>query len=320
MIAKRLSDLVGNTPILELDHARYDIPENVHVYLKMESMNPGTSVKDRTVSYIFDKLEEAGTIKPGDTIIEANAGNTGVGLAWVGAERGYKIVLVLPEDYIIEKQIMCRALGAEIINTPACPDHTETDAAVNAYREDHPDAYYFDQYDNPLNAQVHYDVTGPEIYKQLDGKIDVFIHGAGTGGTFTGVVKYLKEQDDQIQGVIVQPAGSVYAGGKFKSFSCSGIGNRFIPDNLDLEIADGIMDVNQDQIEETLWALAKKSGILAGEASGAHVHAALEKAKSLAGDEEKVILAMITDDSWKYFTKDIFKAKEMMEAENKLVK
>jgi cysteine synthase len=320
MIAKRLSDLVGNTPILELDQGRYDIPENVHVLLKMESMNPGTSVKDRTVSYMFDKLEESGELLPGGTVIDANAGNTGVALAWVGAERGYKIVLVLPEDYIIEKQIMCRALGAEIIHVPCCSDHTETDAAVNKYRSEHPDAYYFDQYENPLNMQVHYEVTGPELYSQLDGKIDIFMHGAGTGGTFTGVAKYLKEQNLATQAIIVQPEGSVYSGGKFQSFTCSGIGNSFIPGNLDLSLADEIVDVNQQQIDATLWDVAKKSGLLIGQATGAHVYAAIRKAKTMAGAEETNIVVMATDDSWKYFTKNIFDTCDWMEAKNRLVK
>lgn len=320
MIAKRLSELVGNTPILELDQARYEIPENVHIYLKLESMNPGTSVKDRTVSYMFDKLEETGRLKPGSTVIDANAGNTGVALAWLGAERGYKIVLVLPEDYIIEKQIMCRALGAEIIHVPCCPDHTKTDAAVKRYLSEHPDAYYFDQYENPLNTEVHYEVTGPEMYKQMDGKIDIFMHGAGTGGTFTGVAKYLKEQDDAIQTIIVQPEGSVYAGGKFQSFTCSGIGNSFIPGNLDLKLADEILDVNQDQIDSTLWLVAKNSGLLIGQATGAHVCAAIEKAKSLAGEEQKNLVILATDDSWKYFTKNIFETKDWMDAKNRLVK
>lgn len=320
MIAKRLSELVGNTPILELDQARYEIPENVHIYLKLELMNPGTSVKDRTVSYMFDKLEASGKLKPGGTVIDANAGNTGVALAWLGAERGYKIVLVLPEDYIIEKQIMCRALGAEIIHVPCCPDHTETDAAIQKYLSEHPDAYYFDQYENPLNTEVHYEVTGPELFKQLDGKVDVFLHGAGTGGTFTGVAKYLKEQNEQVETIIVQPEGSVYAGGKFHSFTCSGIGNSFIPGNLDLQIADEIVDVNQDQINATLWNVAKKSGLLIGQATGAHVFAAIEKAKSLAGSEEKNLVILATDDSWKYFTKNIFETHDWMDAKNRLVK
>ncbi|MCR5632147.1 MAG: cysteine synthase family protein, partial [Eubacterium sp.] len=260
-----VQEMIGNTPILKLNH--FGIKDGVNLFVKLELMNPAGSVKDRVGVYMIEDAEQRGILKPGGTIVEATAGNTGIGIAIAALNKGYRIIFAVPEKFSIEKQRVMAALGAEIVHTPREEGMLGADRKADEIIASIPGAISMKQFKNPANPLSHYETTGPEIYKQLDGKIDYLVAGAGSGGTFSGAVKYLKEQDANIKGVLADPYGSIIGGGEHADYDIEGIGNDFIADTMDVSLIDKVIKITDDNAFATARLLAKKEGILAGSSS-----------------------------------------------------
>lgn len=296
-----IQEMIGNTPIMKIGHM--GVKEGVNVYAKLELMNPAGSVKDRVGMYMIEDAERRGILKPGGTIVEATAGNTGIGIAIAALNKGYKIIFVVPEKFSMEKQKVMKALGAEIINTSR--DGGMLGAAEKAEEiiAKTPGAVSMKQFKNPSNPLSHYETTGPEIYKQMEGKIDYFVAGAGSGGTYSGVVKYLKERDSNIQGVLADPVGSIIGGGEHADYDIEGIGNDFIADTMDITLVDKVIKVTDTEAFNTSRQLALKEGILAGTSSGAALSAALRLAEEI---ESGNIVVVFPDRGDRYLSKGLF--------------
>ena len=283
-------------------------PGWANLYAKLEFMSPGFSVKDRLGLGLIRQAEKEGKIGEGATIIEPTAGNTGIGLALVGARLGYKVILVVPEGFSIEKQKLMRALGGRVVNTP------EADGMKAAIEKAHQlaagieGAYVPQQFANPANAQIHYETTAVEIWEQMEGKVDAFVTGSGTGGTFSGVARYLKEKNPQIRTVLVEPQGSVLGGGEAGPHDVEGIGASFIPDSVDLSLADEIVMVTDAPAFEMVRRLAREESVLGASSAGANVHAAVEVCRKLG--EGKNVVTVIPDSSERYLSKDIYEWKD----------
>jgi len=319
-IVNSLNQVVGNTPLYRFNNDKWDIPKNIELYGKMEFLNPGGSIKDRTVMYMFEKMEKEGIIKKGSHIVDANAGNTGVAMAWIGASKGYKITVILPDNYVVEKQIMMRTLGAEVINVDNEIAETEIPKVLNEYIKNHPDAIFLNQYDNLRNFEGHYNYTGKEILNELDGNINYFVASAGTGGSFTGISKYLKDQNKSIRAILVNPEGSIYSGKPAGKFKVAGVGNHFFPKNLDLNIADEIIDYKDVCAHKMVKELAVKTGMLLGTASGLNVYGCLKLIDKIKETKEKIrIVTLLTDDGWRYISEDIYDASKYVEIKSKLL-
>ncbi|WHE06285.1 cysteine synthase A [Thermoanaerobacterium thermosaccharolyticum] len=302
--AEGISDLIGKTPLLKITH--FDIPPYVNIFAKLENMNPGGSVKDRTCYYMIKDAEDKGLIKKGSTIIEPTAGNTGIGLALAALNKGYKVIFVVPTKFSVEKQILMKALGAEIVNTPK--ELGMKGAMDKAYElaKDIKDSYIPNQFKNMANVKAHYETTGPEIYDALDGNVDVFIAGAGTGGTFTGVVRYLKEKNPKVKGVLADPIGSIIGGGDLvKCYKIEGIGNDFIPDTMDVSLIDDVEKVTDDEAFYYVKELAKREGLFVGSSSGAAFAAAIKQANKQK--ESKNIVVVFPDRSDRYFSENLYR-------------
>ena len=296
-----IKELVGKTPILKLNNI--SVKEEVNVFAKLEIFNPGGSVKDRIGIYMIKKAEEKGILKKGSTIIEPTAGNTGLGIALAAINKGYKVIFTVPEKFSIEKQLLMKAFGAEIVNTPekqgmkgAIEKAEELLSTIN-------NSVSLNQFENPANPLAHYETTGPEIYEALDGKIDYLIAGAGSGGTFTGIVKYLKEKNPNIKGIIADPEGSIIGGGTKGSYKIEGIGNDFIPDTLDMTLVNSFIKVNDNEAFDMVKELAKKEGLIVGSSSGAAVSAALKLASTI---NKGNIVVVLPDRGDRYFSKNIY--------------
>jgi len=234
-----IKELIGNTPILKLNNL--NIKPGVNVFVKLETNNPGGSVKDRIGIYMIEQAEKEGKLKKGYTIVEATAGNTGIGVALAAINKGYDVIFVVPEKFSVEKQTLMRALGAKIINTPKKDGMLGAVAKANELLETIENSISLKQFENEANPLAHYKTTGPEIYEDMDGKIDYFVSGAGSGGTFTGVMKFLKEKDENIKGILADPKGSTMGGGDKESYDIEGIGNDFIPDTMDMNLVDKVI-------------------------------------------------------------------------------
>ncbi|SNX52735.1 cysteine synthase family protein [Thermoanaerobacterium sp. RBIITD] len=302
--AEEISDLIGNTPLLKITH--FDIPSYVNIFAKLENMNPGGSVKDRTCYYMIKDAEDKGLIKKGSTIIEPTAGNTGIGLALALLNKGYKVIFVVPTKFSVEKQILMKALGAEIVNTPK--ELGMKGAMDKAYElaKEIKDSFIPNQFKNMSNVRAHYETTGPEIYDALDGNVDILIAGAGTGGTFTGVVKYLKEKNPKIKGVLADPIGSIIGGGDIvKCYKIEGIGNDFIPDTMDVSLIDDVEKVTDDEAFYYVNELARKEGLFIGSSSGAAFAAAIKQANKQK--ESKNIVVVFPDRSDRYFSENLYR-------------
>ena len=308
-ISPSLLSLIGDTPLVEIKNIDTGLCK---LYVKMESHNPGGSIKDRTATYIIDQAEKEGSLKPGGTIIEATAGNTGIGLALVGILKGYRVLLVIPDKMSLEKVAHLKALGAEVIFTRSDvgKDHPEYyhNIAEGLVKEI-PGAFYADQFNNPANILAHEETTGPEIYKQMDKNIDAFVAGVGSGGTITGVGRYLREVSPQTSIVVADPIGSVikdavktgsykYDGG---SWFVEGIGEDFIPTNCDLEVIDDAISVSDREAFEAIHILLKKEGILAGSSAGTLFAGAIKWCKNQK--ETKRVVTLICDTGNKYLSK-----------------
>jgi cysteine synthase A len=296
-----IQEMIGNTPIMKIGHM--GVKEGVNIYAKLELMNPAGSVKDRVGMYMIEDAERRGILKPGGTIVEATAGNTGIGIAVAALNKGYKIIFVVPDKFSIEKQKVMKALGAEIINTSREGGMLGAAEKAEEIIANTPGAVSMKQFKNPSNPQSHYETTGPEIYKQLDGQIDYFVAGAGSGGTYSGVVKYLKEQNPDIQGVLADPVGSIIGGGEHADYDIEGIGNDFIADTMDITLVDKVIKVTDTEAFDTSRKLALKEGILAGTSSGAALSAALRLAEEI---ETGNIVVVFPDRGDRYLSKGLF--------------
>ncbi|MGM9559521.1 PLP-dependent cysteine synthase family protein [Anaerovibrio slackiae] len=297
-------DLIGNTPLVELTH--YELPEGVRIFAKLELWNPGGSAKDRVGRSMLAAAEKSGALQPGGTIIEATAGNTGLGIAFAALNRGYRVIFVVPEKFSIEKQTLMKALGAELVHTPRSEGMLGAAARAAELRETIPGAITLEQFKNPANPQAHYETTGPEIYHDLDGQVDYLVSGAGTGGTFSGIVKYLKEQNPAIQGILADPVGSIIGGGEHGDYEIEGIGNDFIADTMDVSLIDKAYKVTDDEAFQQVHELAAREGIFAGSSSGAAMAGALKLADDLAerGARGNIVVVFV-DRAERYFSKHI---------------
>ncbi len=296
-----MQELIGKTPLVQLSHL--DLPEGVNLFAKLELFNPGGSVKDRTGKYMIEDAERKGLLKPGGTIVEGTAGNTGIGIAFAALNRGYRVIFVVPLKFSVEKQILMRALGAEIINTPREDGMLGAEKKADELVETIPGAISLRQFKNMANPQAHYETTGPEIWQDLDGKIDYLVAGAGSGGTYSGVMKYLKEQNPSIRGVLADPVGSTMGGGEHADYNIEGIGNDFIADTMDMSLVDKVIKVNDDDAFSGSRQLAQKEGIIAGSSSGA----AFSAAKKLIAEGAKGnIVVILPDRGDRYFSKNLY--------------
>ncbi len=296
-----IKDMIGNTPILKINHM--GIKPGVNIYAKLELMNPAGSVKDRVGMYMINDAKEKGILKKGGTIVDATAGNTGIGIAIAALNQGYHVVFTVPEKFSIEKQKVMKALGAEIIHTPRELGMLGAESIAEEILSNTPGAVSLRQFRNPANPLAHYETTGPEIYSQLDGKIDYFVAGAGSGGTFSGVVKYLKEQNPDIKGVLADPYGSTIGGGEHHDYEIEGIGNDFIADTMDITLVDKVIKITDDEAFNTSRALARNEGILAGSSSGAALAAAIKLSEEI---DHGNIVTVFPDRGDRYLSKGLF--------------
>lgn len=302
-VYQSVKELIGNTPMVRLKNQ--NIPKGVHVYAKLESFNPGGSVKDRLGEALIEAGERSGELKPGGTIIEPTAGNTGIGLALAAIDRDYQVIFVVPEKFAIEKQILMRALGAEIIQTPSEEGIRGAIRKAEELTRELPNAYSPGQFSNPANPLIHYQMTGPEIWDQLDGQIDRFVAGVGSGGTFIGVAKFLKEQNTDIVTVAVQPEGSVLNGGQVGPHETEGIGMERIPEFFDENYMDKVYTVKDQYAFDFVYKLAQEEGLLVGSSSGAACYAAIEEAKK--AEPGTKIVVIFPDSSERYLSKNIYR-------------
>ena len=294
-------DLIGNTPIVKLSHLR--LPEGVNLFAKLELYNPGGSVKDRVGRAMIEDAEKKGLLKPGGTIVEGTAGNTGLGIAFAALNRGYRVIFVVPTKFSAEKQTLMRALGADIINTPREEGMLGAEAKAEELRASIPGAVTLRQFKNMANPRAHYETTGPEIWRDLDGKIDYLVAGAGSGGTYSGVVRYLKEQNPAIRGVLADPVGSTMGGGEHRDYNIEGIGNDFVADTMDMSLVDQVVKIDDNDAFAGARELAKREGIFAGSSSGA----ALSAAKKLidSGARGNIVI-ILPDRGDRYFSKNLY--------------
>ncbi|MBO4404377.1 MAG: cysteine synthase family protein [Treponema sp.] len=306
-----MQDLIGNTPLVRLGNM--GLPEGINLYAKLELWNPSGSVKDRIGREMISDAEARGILKEGGTIVEATAGNTGLGIAFAALKKGYKVIFVVPTKFSQEKQTLMKALGAEIVNTPREEGMLGAEKKAEEIIAGIEGAVSLRQFRNPANPLAHYRTTGPEILKALDGKIDWFVAGAGSGGTYTGIVKYLKEQNPLIKGVLADPIGSTMGGGEHGDYNIEGIGNDFIPDTMDINLVDKVIKVTDAQAFVSSRELARKEGILAGSSSGAAFSAAKFLAQELAqnGEIKKAgrsinIVTLFPDRGDRYFSKKLY--------------
>jgi len=301
-VAEDITDLIGQTPMLRL--RRVTRSDWAAVYAKLEFLNPGGSVKDRAALGMILDAEQRGTLKPGSTIVEATAGNTGVGLALVGVNRGYRVVLFVPEGFAEEKCILMRGFGATVVRTPEAEGMRGAIRQAQALAAKDPNAFAALQFDNQANPRFHHDTTAVEIWEQMEGRIDSFVAGVGTGGTFSGVAQFLKEQNPDILTVAVETQGSVLQGGEPGPHRVEGIGASFVPRTFDRAVADEIVMVPDEPSFAMVKRLAAEEGLLAGSSSGAIVHAALAIAERLGPD--KRVATIIPDSAERYLSKNIF--------------
>ena len=300
-VYESMQALIGNTPLVRL--TQLGLPADVRLYAKLETYNPAGSVKDRVGKYMIDAAERDGLLKPGGTIIEATAGNTGLGIAFAALGRGYRVIFVVPRKFSQEKQTLMRALGAEILNTPREDGMLGAAAKAEELRTSIPGAVMLGQFRNPENPLSHYETTGPEIYRDLEGKIDCFVAGAGSGGTYTGVVKYLKEQNPNIRGVLADPLGSTIGGGEHADYDIEGIGNDFIPETMDISLVDQVIKVSDAEAFAEVKELAAKEGLIVGTSSGAAVAAAR---KLIEDGARGNIVTLLPDRGERYFSKHLY--------------
>ena len=296
-----IRELIGNTPMIKLNNL--GLKDGINIFAKLESFNPGGSVKDRIGVYMIEGAERAGLLREGHTIVEATAGNTGLGVAMAALNKGYKIIFVVPTKFSIEKQLLMKALGATVINTPREKGMLGAVEKAKELLVEIPNSMSLEQFQNPNNPLAHYEGTGPEIYEALDGKIDYYVGGAGSGGTYSGVMKYLREKNPNIKGILADPIGSTMGGGDAACYNIEGIGNDFIPETMDMSLVDEVIKINDEDALKYVRLLAAKEGLIVGSSSGAALAAALKLADRI---EKGNIVTLFSDRGDRYFSKGIF--------------
>jgi len=305
-IYKNVTELIGNTPVVELSNLEKEQGLKAQLLAKVEFFNPAGSVKDRIAKRMIEKAEEQGLLKKGATIIEPTSGNTGIGLASVCASKAYKAIFTMPETMSVERRNLLKAYGAKIVLTPGSQGMKGAIAKAKELQESTPNSLIPSQFTNLENPQAHYETTGPELWEQTDGEIDIFVAGVGTGGTISGTGKYLKEKNPNIKIVAVEPEGSpVLSQGKAGPHGIQGIGAGFVPDTLNTKIYDEIITVTNENAYNTGRAIAQKEGLLVGISSGASVYAAIQLAKR-PENEGKRIVALMPDTGERYLSTPMF--------------
>lgn len=303
---KSTLDLIGNTPLMEVTNIEKELGLEAKVLVKLEYFNPAGSVKDRVAKAMIEDAEEKGILKEGATIIEPTSGNTGIGLAAIAAVKGYRIILTMPETMSVERRNILKAYGAELILTEGAKGMKGAIAKAEELAKEIPGSFLAGQFVNPANPAIHKKTTGPEIWNDTDGKVDIFIAGVGTGGTVTGVGEYLKEQNPNVEVVALEPADSpVLSEGKAGSHKIQGIGAGFVPAVLNTEIYDEVYKAKAEDAFATAKLLAKKEGILVGISAGAALHGAIELAKR-PENKGKMIVALLPDTGDRYYSTPLF--------------
>lgn len=301
-----VDQLIGNTPLLELTRLEAVLGLQARLFAKAEQFNPGGSAKDRVAKKMLDEAERLGKLRPGAAIIEPTSGNTGIGLCAVGASRGYRVIIVMPDSMSVERRLLMKAYGAEVVLTPGKDGMSGAIAEAERLAETIPGSFVPGQFDNPDNPRAHYETTGPELWRDLDGKIDFFVAGVGTGGTVSGVGKFLKEKNPRVRVVGVEPAGSAVLSGKpAGKHGLQGIGAGFVPAVLAKDVLDEVMTVTEEQAYETARLVGKTEGILIGISGGAALYAAAELAKS-PQNAGKQIAVLLPDSGERYLSTPLF--------------
>lgn len=296
-----MQELIGHTPMVRLGHI-VNTPQ-VDLFAKLELFNPSGSIKDRVGQYMIRDAEEKGLLQPGGTIIEATAGNTGLGIAFAALNKGYRVIFIVPTKFSEEKQTLLRALGAEVINTPREQGMLGAEQYAEELRNGIAGAVTLRQFKNPANPLAHYETTGKEIDEDMEGNIDYVVAGAGSGGTFTGVLRFLKERHSHIQGVLADPVGSTIGGGEHADYNIEGIGNDFIAPTMDITLVDKVIKVNDREAFDGARELAAKEGIIAGSSSGAALAAAK---KLIATGIRGNVVVILPDRGDRYFSKGLY--------------
>lgn len=305
-IHQNLLSLIGNTPLMEVQNIAREENLKARVIVKIESRNPGGSVKDRVALAMVEDAEKQGMLKPGGTIIEPTSGNTGIGLAWVASVKGYKLILTMPETMSTERMKLLKALGATLVLTPGNEGMAGSVAKARELKDKTPGAIILGQFDNPANPEVHIRTTAEEIWRDTDGKVDIFVACVGTGGTLSGTAEGLKRHNPRIKAIAVEPLASpLLSGGNAGSHRIQGIGANFIPRNYHAEVVDEIIQVSDEEAMKTTRMLAHKEGLLAGISSGAAFHAALQTAR-LPENEGKMIVVLLPDTGERYLSTELF--------------
>ena len=305
-VYKTADALIGNTPLLEMTHLEKELGLKATVLAKLEYFNPAGSVKDRIARQMIDDAEKKGLLKPDSVIIEPTSGNTGIGLASVAAARGYRIIIVMPDTMSVERRQLMKAYGAELVLSEGAKGMKGAIAKADELAKEIPNSFIPGQFVNPANPQAHYETTGPEIYRDTDGDVDIFVAGVGTGGTLSGVGRYLKEQKPAVKVVAVEPATSaVLSTGVAGAHTIQGIGAGFVPDTLDTSIYDEIITVANEAAFETGRTIGRKEGVLVGISSGAAMWAAIELAKR-PENEGKTIVVLLPDTGDRYLSTPLF--------------
>jgi O-acetylserine dependent cystathionine beta-synthase len=301
-VAKSVHDLIGHTPVIEI--TQFPLPKGVRVFAKLEYFNPGGSIKDRLGQELLRDALETGKLKEGGTIIEPTAGNTGIGLALAAIGKNINVIFCVPEKFSVEKQQIMKALGATIVHTPTSEGMQGAIRKAQELAREIPNSYCPQQFANPANPRTYYKTLGPELWDDLDGQIDIFVAGAGSGGTFMGTATFLKEKNPNIKTVIVEPEGSILNGGEPGPHKTEGIGMEFLPDYMDPSYFDAIHTISDEDAFKRVKELAQKEGLLVGSSSGAAFHAALlEAQKAKPGTN---IVVIFPDSSERYLSKNIY--------------
>lgn len=307
-IYKNIEELIGKTPLLELTHLEEIHNLDAKVLAKVEFLNPGGSAKDRVAKKMVEDAEAKGLLKAGATLIEPTSGNTGIGLAVMAAARGYRAIIVMPDSMSMERRLLMSAFGAELVLTEGAKGMAGAIAKAEELAKEIPGAFIPGQFDNPANPQAHYETTGPEIYEDTDGKVDIFVAGIGTGGTITGVGRYLREKNPHVQIIGVEPASSpLLTEGRAGSHGLQGIGANFVPSILDTKLYNEIITVTEEAAYAAGREVAQKEGLLVGISAGAAIHAALEVAKR-PENKGKNIVVLLPDTGDRYLSTPMFQA------------